>query len=148
VADAGDQLEAVEQADAGELDGLGDVGDVCDAELVDHGAADVVFGVGDELVEEDVVVDGVADDGADDADGEREGGDGRDQVVRADDGRDDGGRDDDAADAEAREDEQAPELVEVVDVCYGERSAACDVVIVSSRCSGWGGLGRKACRRS
>jgi len=107
-----------------------------------------VFGVGDELVEEDVVVDGVADDAADDADGEREGGDGRDQVVRADDGRDDGGRDDDAADAEAREDEQAPELVEVVDVCYGERSAACDVVIVSSRCSGWGGLGRKACRRS
>lgn len=46
-------------------------------------------------------VDGVADDAADDADGERQGCDGGDQVVRADDGRDDGGRHDDAADAEA-----------------------------------------------
>lgn len=36
VADTGDQPEAVEQRHARQLDGLGDVGDVRDAELVDH----------------------------------------------------------------------------------------------------------------
>ena len=68
-------------------------------------------GVGDEFLDEDVVVGGVADGAADDADGEREGGDGRDEVVGADDGRHDGGWDDDAADAETGEDQQAPERV-------------------------------------
>lgn len=117
--DAGDESQALEQAGAGQLDGFGDVGDVFDAELVHHGAADVVFGVGDEFVDEDVVIDRVADDAADDADGEGEGGDGGDEVVRADDGGDDGGGDDDATNAEAGEDEEAPELVEVVGLCNG-----------------------------
>jgi len=40
-----------------------------------------VFGVGDEFVDEDVVVGCVADGAADDADGEGEGGDGGDEVL-------------------------------------------------------------------
>lgn len=46
-------------------------------------------GIGDEFLDEDVVVDGVADGAADDADGEGEGGDGSDEIVRTDYGGDD-----------------------------------------------------------
>lgn len=63
---------------ASQLDGLGDESRVCNIELGDHDAADVVFGVGDEFRDEDVVVDRVADAAADDADGERQCRDGGD----------------------------------------------------------------------
>ena len=122
--DAGDVSDAVEEGGAGELDGVGDGGDVGDVEAGGHGAADVVFGVGDEFGDEDVVVCGVADGAADDADGEGQGGDGGDQVVGADDGRHDGGGDDDAADAQAREHEEAPHLVEVIRGGRGQATAA------------------------
>lgn len=56
VADAGDLPETVEHRRARQHDGLGDVGDVRDAELADHGTANVVFRPGDKLVEEDVVL--------------------------------------------------------------------------------------------
>ncbi len=56
VADAGDLPETVKHCRARQHDGLGDIGDVCDAELADHGAADIVFRPGDKLVEEDVVL--------------------------------------------------------------------------------------------
>ncbi len=79
--DAGDELELVEQGGAGEGDGFADEGGVFDAQVQGHGAADVVFGVGDEFVDEDVVVGCVADGAADDADGEGEGGDGGDEVL-------------------------------------------------------------------
>lgn len=52
-----------------------------DSEFQFHGPADVVDGVGDEFVVEDVVVDGVAYATADDADGEGEGCDCGDQVL-------------------------------------------------------------------
>lgn len=79
--DPGDELELVEQGGAGEGDGFADEGGVFDAQVQGHGAADVVFGVGDEFVDEDVVVGCVADGAADDADGEGEGGDGGDEVL-------------------------------------------------------------------
>lgn len=113
------QLDLLQQGGPGQLNGFGDLRHGGDVELEDHGAADVVLGVGDEFVEEDVVVDGVADRAADDADGKGQGCDCGDEVVGADDGGDDGGWDDDAADAEAGEDEEAPECVEVVDASTG-----------------------------
>ncbi len=70
-------------------------------------------------------VDGIAHDAPDEADSERQGRNGGDQIIRADDGRDDGGGHNDAADAEAPEYEEAPELVEVVDVGDSEGAAAC-----------------------
>ena len=117
--DAGDCLKAVEETETGELDGVNDVCDVCDAEFGDHGAADVVFCIVDEFVDEDVIVYSVTDDTSDDADGKGEGGDGGDEVVGADDRCDDRGRDDDAANAEACKDEEAPELMKVIYVCHG-----------------------------
>ena len=80
--DAGDQHEIVQQRGAGEGDGFGDVAGVGDAELEFHRAADVVDGVGHELADEDVVVDGVADGAADDTDGEGESGNGGNQILR------------------------------------------------------------------
>jgi len=79
--DPGNELELVEQGGAGEGDGFADEGGVFDAQVQGHGAADVVFGVGDEFVDEDVVVGCVANGAADDADGEGEGGDGGDEVL-------------------------------------------------------------------
>lgn len=45
---------------ASELDGFADERDVVDLQLVDHGAADDLCGVGDEFLDEDVIVDAVA----------------------------------------------------------------------------------------
>ena len=52
-----------------------------DSEFELHGPADVVDGVGDEFVVEDVVIHRVADAAADDADGEGEGCDCGDEVL-------------------------------------------------------------------
>ena len=71
--DAREQIEFFEQRGTGQLDGLGDDGDARDVELGRHDAADVVLRVGDELVDEDVVVDCITDGAADDADCERQG---------------------------------------------------------------------------
>lgn len=76
--DAGDRHQLLEQTRARQGDRIGDVCDVSDAEFELHGAADVFLGVGDELGDEDVVVGGVADAAADDADAEGEGRDGGD----------------------------------------------------------------------
>lgn len=57
----GDLAEAVEQRGAGELDCFGDERGICDVELGARELADVVFCVGLELGDEDVVVDCVAD---------------------------------------------------------------------------------------
>ena len=134
--DAGEEFDLVEQGRAGEGDGRLDEFGVRDVEVEDHGAADVVDGVGDEFGDEDVVVGRVADGAAEDADGEGEGGDGGDEVLRglcmlvsrvgrwgkggkgigtyvwADDGGDDGCWDNDAADSEAGEDKETPGPVE------------------------------------
>ena len=80
--DARDELEILEQRGSGELDGFADVGRVFDTELERHGAADVVFGVGDEFVDEDVVVGGVTDGATNDTDGEGESCDGGDEILR------------------------------------------------------------------
>lgn len=112
--DAEDLLDPLQQRRAREFDGLGDVGHVGDVEFFRHDDANVVFGVGEELGDEDVVVSRVADAAADNAHREGEGGDGGDEVVRTDDCGHDGGGDDDAAYAEAGEDEQASHLVQVV----------------------------------
>lgn len=141
--DAGDKLELVEQGRAGEGDGFADEGGVFDAQVQGHGAADVVFGVGDKFVDEDVVVGRVADGAADDADGEGEGRDGGDEVlwgglvkqdfggpwfggtyVWADDGGDDRGWNDNTANADAGKNEKTPDLVEIVDAGDGEASAS------------------------
>jgi hypothetical protein len=68
--DSGDLSQPFQQGGPRQLDGVGDVGHVGDVQVLEHDAADVVFGVGEEFVEENVVVDGVADAAADDADGE------------------------------------------------------------------------------
>lgn len=65
-------LQFFQERSAGELDGFADVGRIGDVELRDHHAANEVFRIGDELGNEDVVVDCVPDAAADDADGERE----------------------------------------------------------------------------
>ncbi len=59
--DARYEIEFVEQGGSCECDGFADVGRVLDAEFEGHGATDVVFGVGNEFVDEDVVVSRVAD---------------------------------------------------------------------------------------
>ena len=81
-------------------------------------------GVGDEFLDEDVVVGGVADGTADDTDREGEGGDGGDEVVGADNGRHDGSGYHNTADAETREDQETPELVQIVDSGIREGAAA------------------------
>lgn len=104
-----------ELAVTGEGNELGDEGDVKEDELLSGGLdADDARGDGDELVVEDVVVDGEADGTAKDADGEGKGGDGGDEVVGADDCGDDGAGDNDAANAEAGDDKEAVDGVEVV----------------------------------
>ncbi|KIW47453.1 uncharacterized protein PV06_00148 [Exophiala oligosperma] len=117
--DTGNFLDAFEQTGARELDDLGDVGLVGDAQLQRHGAADVLDGVGDELVDKDVVVNRVTDAPADHADRESQGRHRRDDVVGTDDGRHDTRGDHDAADAQAAQDQETPEGVEV------EPGAAC-----------------------
>lgn len=52
-----------------------------DSEFEFHGAADIVDGVGEEFVVEDVVVDGVPYATADDADGKSEGRDRGDEIL-------------------------------------------------------------------
>jgi len=121
--DARHMEDFVDQARADELCNLPDSGAVVD--LVLHARdGDVLCQVGDELVVEDVVVDGIPDCAADNADGQRERRNGGDQVVRTDDGCHDGCRDDNAADAEAGDDEDAVDGVHVVAGCGGECAAA------------------------
>lgn len=60
------------------MDGFG----IGDAEFEFHGAADVVNGVRNEFGNEDVVIGCVANGATDDADGEGEGCDGSDEVLR------------------------------------------------------------------
>lgn len=85
-------------------------------------------------------VDGVADDSPDETNSERQGRDSANQIVWADDGRDDGGGHNDAADAKAREHEEAPELVEVIDVGDGEGAAACESQSLGRKGTGEAGL--------
>ena len=80
--DAGDETEFVEEGGSGQDDGGADGVRVRDAEVEFHGAADVVEGVVGEFGGEDVVVGCVADGAADDADGEGEGCDGGDEVLK------------------------------------------------------------------
>ena len=79
--DSRNGLQFFQQRRAGEFDGFADVGRIGDVELRDHHAANEVFRVGDELGNEDVVVDRVADAAPDDADGERERRDCRDEIL-------------------------------------------------------------------
>ena len=122
--DSGDEFEVVEQGSGGQFDGFGDKADVGDAEFKDHGATDVLDGVGLELLGEDVVVDGVADGAADDADGQSQSGHGGDQVIRADDGSHDGCWDDNAADTDTSQDQETPEGSQVVDTSDGQAATA------------------------
>lgn len=80
--DTGYQLDFLEERGAGEGDGGFNGFGVGDAEFELHSAADVVDGVGDEFREEDVVVGCVADGAPNDADGEGEGCNGCDEVLR------------------------------------------------------------------
>ena len=57
---AGDGVEEGEERGARVDDGVVDVGLVEDVELGEHGVADELGGVGDELFDEDIVVDAVA----------------------------------------------------------------------------------------
>jgi len=68
--DAWNLIQQWEQTCACELDRHADVCLVGDAELVDHGPADHLGGGGNELVDEDVVVDAITDGTANDTDGE------------------------------------------------------------------------------
>ena len=80
--DARDQLQFVDQRCAGEHNGFPDVCRVFDSELEDHGAANIFGCVGDEFVDEHIVVGRVADAAADDADCESQGGYRSDEVLR------------------------------------------------------------------
>ena len=122
--DSRNQLQILKETRTRQGDRLSDIRLVLDPEFEHHRATNVVRSHGDELVEEDVVVDAVADGTANDADGEGESGDGGDEVIWANDGCDDGGGNDDAADSETCENKEAPELIEVVNATNSEGSAA------------------------
>lgn len=77
--------DILRQAGACEDGSLGDLGHVVDL-VVDKDAGDVQRQHGDELLVENIVVDGVSDGTADDADGERQGRDGGDKIIWADNG--------------------------------------------------------------
>lgn len=79
--DARDQLQLVDQGCAGEYDGFSDVCRVGDSEFDDHGAADIFDCVGNEFVDEHIVVGRVADAAADYADCESQGGYRSDEVL-------------------------------------------------------------------
>jgi len=99
--DSRDMLQFFDQGDASQFNGVFDKSLIGDAELEFHGTADVVGSIGLEFVGEDIVVDSVADRATDDADGEGEGGNSRDEVVRTDYCRDDRGRNNDSPNAKA-----------------------------------------------
>lgn len=67
-----------------------------------------------EFVDEDVIVDGVADGATNDTDGECDGGDRGDEVVRTDDSRDDGCGNDDTTDTETGQSDQTIHGAQVV----------------------------------
>lgn len=147
--DAGDQSDFVEEGGAREGDGRHDGLWVRDAEFEFHGATNVVDCIGGEFGDEDVVVGCVADGAADDADGQGEGCDGGDQVLKgrvscgermeygngvetyvwANDGRDDGSWDDDAADSETGEDKETPGSVERVGFQTSKSADACGIFL-------------------
>ncbi len=107
-----------------ELDGSGDVSDVCDVKLRDHDAADVRLEFGGKFRYVDIGIGGVADRAADDADRERQCRDSGDQVVGADDGRDDGRGHHNATDAQPGEDQESPQFIQVVGGGCSETTAA------------------------
>lgn len=123
---ARDCLQAVQQARSSESDGVRDVSSVGDAQLELHGAANVFDGIGDEFLDKNVVVGGVANSAADDTNGQGEGSDGGNEVIGADDGGHDGGGHNYAANAQPSEHQEAPDFVEVVDTGDGDRAAAWD----------------------
>lgn len=79
--DAGNQFEFVQQRSTRELDCIGDQRHAGDVELSHHHAADVVLRQRDELGDEDVVVDTVADAAAYNANGQSESGDGGNEIL-------------------------------------------------------------------
>lgn len=109
----GNLVQQRQQAGTRKFDGHTDVCFVSDAELVDHGTADHLRGVGNEFVDEDVVVDAISYRAADHANGKGESSDGSDEVVGADDCCNNGCWDDDATDAKTSENEETPEGVKV-----------------------------------
>lgn len=121
--DSRDLFDPVEETCCGELDGLGNVGGVCDAQLQRHGAADVLDGVRGELVDKHIIVHGVANAPANDTDRERQRRDRGDDVVGADDGRHDTRGHDDAADAQSAEDQETPERGQVEAGATGQCTA-------------------------
>lgn len=69
--DSRNSLQLFQQRSTGELDSFADVGRIGDVQLRAHHATNEVFRVGNELGNENVIVDRVADAAADDANGER-----------------------------------------------------------------------------
>lgn len=123
-ANSGDGLQEGQEGSSGVGDGIRDVSGIGDTELKLHDATDVLDGIGDELGDEDVVIDAVSDGTTNDTNGERECSDGGNEVVGADDGGHDGSWDNNAADAEAGKDEDPPKFVEIEPIRHRESSAA------------------------
>jgi hypothetical protein len=123
---ARDHLQAVQQARSSESYGVRDVSGVRDAELELHGTANVFDGIGDEFLDKNVVVGGVADSAADDANRQGESSDGGNEVIGADDGSHDGGWHNYAANAQPSKDQKAPDFVKVVNTGDRERAATWD----------------------
>lgn len=115
-----DQAEFIEQGSAGEFDRMDNQGYGGYIQSGHHRASNIVFRIGDEFVDKNVVVCRVANCAPDDADGEGQRGDGGDKVVWADDRRDDGGRDYDPSDTEASYDQKTPELMQVIGSSTGK----------------------------
>lgn len=105
-------------------DGLGDDRNAGDVELEDHSTSDVLDGERYKLVVEDVVVDAVSDRSTNDTNGQSQGSDSRNKVIRADNGRDDRSWNDDTTNSETSDDEDTPEDIEIVDCGNGESTAA------------------------
>ena len=106
-------------------DQLGDFGDGGEAD-VDGGVGDVLGGVKVELVAEDVVEDGEADDLADGANGGGEGDAGADDVVGRDDGEDHLRGEEHAADPDQAEDERGKGRGDLVGVYSRHATKACE----------------------
>lgn len=112
-------LNFVDKTCASELSNFSDDGDIKDI-MSETCEGDFEGELGNEFIQENVVIGGVSNGASDDTNGEREGCNGCDQIVWADNGGDDGSRYDDSTDAEASDNEDTVDSLDVVQICYSK----------------------------
>lgn len=82
IPNAGNHPDFLKEGSPGKDNSFANVGFVRDIEFEGHGPTDVVDGVGDEFADEDIVVDTVTDTATNHTDGESQGSNGSDEILR------------------------------------------------------------------